>query len=180
MCVVFALTAFVWNIFHELLLTCIEAHLAFHVMCLLLLSDFKQYWNVSTDFSKAPQYLISWMSVHMFWSCLCLDRHSKAGRCSFATSCCEYMEDRNSFLRHIPKLDDFASVWAKCKEQFPHETLRTASLFIQSWIRSFSKMCVIHSLWSEVVTVYQITSNCLQWLFCCSFMNIAFDSLKSQ
>jgi hypothetical protein len=36
-----------------------EMHVGLHVKCMLLLSDFDQTWNVSTDFSKTLQYKIS-------------------------------------------------------------------------------------------------------------------------
>jgi hypothetical protein len=112
MCVLFAFTTFVWNMFMGCSWHVHGSTHSFYVTCLLLLSHFKQNWNVSTDLSKAPEYLISWKSVRMFWSCLNRDRHSKAGRCSFATSCCQCTEDRNGFQCHFPMLDDFASVWA--------------------------------------------------------------------
>jgi hypothetical protein len=35
----------------------------FHVKCMLALSDFKETWNVSTDFKKILKYQISWKSV---------------------------------------------------------------------------------------------------------------------
>jgi hypothetical protein len=49
------------------------------VKCMLLLSDFDQTWNVSTDFSKTLQYKISWKSVQPFSSCyIRTDRQDEA------------------------------------------------------------------------------------------------------
>jgi hypothetical protein len=36
-----------------------QSHVGLHEKCLLLLSDFNQNWNVSTEFSETPQYQIS-------------------------------------------------------------------------------------------------------------------------
>jgi hypothetical protein len=43
-------------------------HVGLREMCQLLLSDFKQNWNLSTNFSKTPQYEISWSSIQQLSS----------------------------------------------------------------------------------------------------------------
>jgi len=39
-----------------------KTHLDLHVKCPILLSDFNQICNISTDFHKTPRYQISWKS----------------------------------------------------------------------------------------------------------------------
>jgi hypothetical protein len=63
-------------------LSCVETR----VQCPLVLSDFSQNWNVSTNFSKKHQNQILWKSVHSFSSrFMRADRHDKASRSILAT-----------------------------------------------------------------------------------------------
>jgi hypothetical protein len=62
-----------------------EMHVGIHVKCLLL-SDFNQNFNISTNYSKTSQYQVLWKSVQQWshadrWS----DRHGKA-RSTFGNS----------------------------------------------------------------------------------------------
>jgi hypothetical protein len=40
-----------------------------YVKSLLLLSDFKPYWKVSTNFSRSSQYQIPFKFLQQFWCC---------------------------------------------------------------------------------------------------------------
>jgi hypothetical protein len=57
-------------------LLCNEMHVCPHAKCPLLLSNFNQNWNVSTDLVKLPQYEVSHKSVQQFSTC-CMQQMDK-------------------------------------------------------------------------------------------------------
>jgi hypothetical protein len=61
-----------------------------HVRCPVLLSDFKQNWNIWTNRSAMSQYRASWQSVQPIWSCdTRTDRHCEDNRRIFAIIRCK-------------------------------------------------------------------------------------------
>jgi hypothetical protein len=86
----FVRNIFLSNTFYELHVSCArDTHRNvrnLHVTCPLLLSQFNQNRNVTTNSSNAPQYQISWRSVQRTWSCLLYaNRQTEAEVRTFAT-----------------------------------------------------------------------------------------------
>lgn len=71
-----------------------EMHINFHVKYLLLLSNFNYHWNLSVNFSKPPQYQMSWNYVQLI--CVFLE--------VLIVNCCKksYCLRNNRRQAHIP------------------------------------------------------------------------------
>jgi hypothetical protein len=80
---------------------CTETHVNLHIKCTLLLSDFNQNWNMSTNVNKTPHYQIWWKSIPQLLAVTCrkMGRHGVSNVCVCSQ---RFVMNASKIILHLP------------------------------------------------------------------------------